>query len=197
MQNVFREHGEHGSFESFKAAQKFGWAHFAPLEAFTTSAAAQLVKHAKVRAGQRVLDVGCGTGVVAVTAARLGAQVTGLNLTPALLERARENAHIAGVKIDWREAHQRTAPAGATVCRRSRLTSFCDIMLSTAQGTLGGDGEGSNSASMMDSNRTSPPSVTRRNSGNSCPGSACKLPTTRPSKNAYHVVPWRSTFSSR
>jgi SAM-dependent methyltransferase len=97
-------------FESFKAAQKAGWAHFAPLEAFTTSAAAQLVKHAKVRAGQRVLDVGCGTGVVAVTAARLGAQVTGLDLTPALLERARENSHIAGVKIDWREGDIENLP---------------------------------------------------------------------------------------
>jgi SAM-dependent methyltransferase len=90
-------------FESFKAAQKVGWAHFAPFEVFTTPVAAQLVKHAKVNTGQRVLDVGCGTGVVAVTAARLGAHVTGLDLTPALLERARENSHTAGVKIDWRE----------------------------------------------------------------------------------------------
>lgn len=90
-------------FESFKAAQKAGWAHFAPLEVFTTSVAAQLVKHAQVHAGQRVLDVGCGTGVVAVTAARRGAHVTGLDLTPALLERARENSQIAGVNVDWRE----------------------------------------------------------------------------------------------
>jgi SAM-dependent methyltransferase len=90
-------------FESFKAAQKAGWAHFAPLETFTTPVAAQLVRHAQVQAGQRVLDVGCGTGVVAVTAARLGARVTGLDLTPELLQRARENAEIAGVTIDWHE----------------------------------------------------------------------------------------------
>jgi SAM-dependent methyltransferase len=97
-------------FEAFKAAQKLGWAHFAPLEVFTTSVAAQLVKHAKVRAGQRALDVGCGTGVVAVTAARLGARVTGLDLTPALLERARENSQIAGVGIDWREGDVENLP---------------------------------------------------------------------------------------
>lgn len=90
-------------FESFKAAQKEGWVHFAPFEAHTTPCAAQLVKRAGVRAGQRVLDVACGTGVVSVTAARLGARVTGLDLTPALLERARENARIAGVQIDWHE----------------------------------------------------------------------------------------------
>jgi SAM-dependent methyltransferase len=90
-------------FQDFKTAQKLGWAHFAPLEVFTTPVAAQLAKHARLRAGQRVLDVGCGTGVVAVTAARQGARVTGLDLTPALLVRARENAQIAGLGIDWQE----------------------------------------------------------------------------------------------
>jgi SAM-dependent methyltransferase len=89
--------------EAFKAAQKQGWAHFAPLELLTTPPAARLVKHAGIRSGQRVLDVGCGTGVVAITAARLGARVTGLDFSPELLERARENAEIAGVEIDWRE----------------------------------------------------------------------------------------------
>ena len=62
-------------YKSFKAAQKLGWAHFAPLEVFTTPVAAQLVKHARVQPAARVLDVGCGTGVVAVTAARRGARV--------------------------------------------------------------------------------------------------------------------------
>jgi len=97
-------------FQSFKAAQKLGWAHFAPLEVFTTAVAAQLVRHARVRTGQRVLDVACGTGVVAVTAARLGARATGLDLTPALLERARENAQIADVEIDWREGDAESLP---------------------------------------------------------------------------------------
>jgi 2-polyprenyl-3-methyl-5-hydroxy-6-metoxy-1,4-benzoquinol methylase len=69
----------------FKETQRLGWAHFAPLEAITTRAAARLVRHAGVRAGQRVLDVACGTGVVAITASRLGAKVTGLDLTPEFL----------------------------------------------------------------------------------------------------------------
>lgn len=90
-------------FEKFKAAQREGWVNFIPLEMHTTPCAAQLVKRADVRAGQRVLDVACGTGVVSVTAARAGARVTGLDLTPALLEHARENAGIAGVQIDWHE----------------------------------------------------------------------------------------------
>src|SRR5580704_12361192 len=100
------------SFDSFKAAQKQGWAHFAPLEAITTPCAARLVKWAGVRSGRRVLDVACGTGVVSVTAARLGARVTGLDLTPELLERARENARIAGVEIDWHEGDVEKLPFG-------------------------------------------------------------------------------------
>src|SRR5882672_11480644 len=91
------------SFEAFKAAQKQGWAHFAPLEMITTAPAAKLVKFAGVRAGQQVLDVACGTGVAAITAARLRAKVTGLDLTPELLERARANSQIGGVDVDWRE----------------------------------------------------------------------------------------------
>jgi SAM-dependent methyltransferase len=97
-------------FETFKAAQKQGWAHFTPLELFTTPPAARLVRQAGIRAGQRVLDVGCGTGVVAITAARLGAHVTGLDLTPELLERARENSDVAGVEIDWREGDVENMP---------------------------------------------------------------------------------------
>lgn len=59
------------SLTQFKQAQRESWAHFAPLEIFTTPSAAHLVRFAGVSAGMRVLDVGCGTGVGAVTAARL------------------------------------------------------------------------------------------------------------------------------
>ena len=97
-------------FESFKAAQKQGWVNFVPFEAITIPCAAKLVKRAGVRAGHRVLDVACGTGVVSVTAARLGARVTGLDLTPELLERARENARTAGVEIDWHEGDAEKLP---------------------------------------------------------------------------------------
>jgi len=98
------------ALDAFKAAQKQGWAHFAPLEAFTSGTAAQLVTHARVAAGQRVLDVACGTGVVAVTAARRGATVTALDLTPELLARARDNAQIAGVSVDWHEGDVERLP---------------------------------------------------------------------------------------
>ena len=97
-------------FAAFKAAQREAWASFVPVEIVTTPPAAKLVKFAAVEEGQRVLDVACGTGVVAVTAARRGATVSGLDLTPVLIERARKNASIAGVDIDFTEGDAEALP---------------------------------------------------------------------------------------
>ena len=97
-------------FSQFKEMQKQAWMHFAPLQAHTTAAAARLVKHALIRPGSNVLDVACGTGVVAITAARLGAKVSGLDLTPELLAHARENANIAKVEVKWHEGDVENLP---------------------------------------------------------------------------------------
>lgn len=40
--------------------------------------------------GRRVLDAGCGTGLLAIDAARSGAEVLGIDLSPTLVELARE-----------------------------------------------------------------------------------------------------------
>jgi SAM-dependent methyltransferase len=98
--------------KEFKEAQKKGWVHFVALETLTMPAAARLVKHARVTGGQRVLDVACGTGVVAITAARAGGRVTGLDLTPELLERAQENARAVRVDVDWHEGDVEALPYG-------------------------------------------------------------------------------------
>ncbi|HWG92580.1 MAG TPA: methyltransferase domain-containing protein [Candidatus Thermoplasmatota archaeon] len=77
----------------------------------TTSPAARLVRFAGVKPGQAVLDVGCGTGVVALTARRIGARVTGLDLTPELLSRAKEHSGVPGYEdITWKEGDAEALP---------------------------------------------------------------------------------------
>ena len=55
-------------------------------------------------AGLRVLDVGCGGGLLAESLAREGAQVTAIDLAPAMIEVARLHAAAAGLTIDYRLA---------------------------------------------------------------------------------------------
>lgn len=70
----------------------------------TTVPAANLVRFAEFRLGERVLDVATGTGVVAITAGRAGANVTGVDIAPGLLAKAREHARIAGLnELQWLE----------------------------------------------------------------------------------------------
>lgn len=55
-------------------------------------AAAHLVSLARVRAGERVLDIATGTGNAALAAAREGATATGIDAAPRLIEVARQRA---------------------------------------------------------------------------------------------------------
>lgn len=54
-------------------------------------------------AGRRVLDVGCGGGLLAEAMARRGARVTGIDLAPESLQVARLHALEAGVDVEYRE----------------------------------------------------------------------------------------------
>lgn len=75
------------------------------------SMAAKLVERAGVAPTDAVLDVGCGTGNVAITAARRGARATGVDVTPSMLDLARENERTADADgVDWREADATDLP---------------------------------------------------------------------------------------
>lgn len=50
-----------------------------------------------------VLDVGCGTGRHAVSLAKAGFQITGIDLSGGLLQQARKKAEILGVSVDFKE----------------------------------------------------------------------------------------------
>lgn len=53
--------------------------------------------------GARALDVGCGGGLLSEALARAGAQVTAIDLAPALLDVARLHLHESALEVDYRE----------------------------------------------------------------------------------------------
>lgn len=63
-----------------------------------------IVDLARIQPGEKVLDVGCGTGSLAITAkfkAGPSAEIYGIDAAPEMIERARKKATKAGVDIDF------------------------------------------------------------------------------------------------
>jgi SAM-dependent methyltransferase len=72
---------------------------------------AHLVRAAKVKPGDVVLDLACDPGNTAITASRSGAKVVGIDITPELLVNADEEAAIANAEgIVWKEADAESLP---------------------------------------------------------------------------------------
>lgn len=71
---------------------------------------ARLVELAEVQAGEHVLDVATGSGNAALPAARVGARVTALDITPALLEVASRRANSAGLNVTWVHGDAQSLP---------------------------------------------------------------------------------------
>jgi ubiquinone/menaquinone biosynthesis C-methylase UbiE len=65
----------------------------------------QLIEQAKIQAGQRVLDLGCGTGTLAIMVkqAQPDAEVIGLDADPEMLKVARAKADREGVTVKFDE----------------------------------------------------------------------------------------------
>lgn len=59
-----------------------------------------------------VLDVACGTGNLAIPAARLGARVTGIDIVPALIEQANEKARSESLEINFEVGDAEALPYG-------------------------------------------------------------------------------------
>ena len=63
-----------------------------------------------LRPGMRVLDVACGTGNLAIVAARAGCIVSGLDIASNLVAQARERARHEGLFIDFHEGDAEAMP---------------------------------------------------------------------------------------
>ena len=102
--------------EGFKARAKATWmaGDYGRVAELTEATAEDFIARRHLRSGMRVLDVACGTGNLAIPAAKAGAAVTGIDIAPNLLDQARSRAAREGVNVDFEEGDAercRTMPA--------------------------------------------------------------------------------------
>ncbi len=91
--------------EQLKQRMKAAWmaGDFGQVAKHNEGEAEKFVERLKIAAGSDVLDVACGTGNVAIPAARKGARVIGVDIATNLLEQARARASSEGVHAEFRE----------------------------------------------------------------------------------------------
>jgi 2-polyprenyl-6-hydroxyphenyl methylase/3-demethylubiquinone-9 3-methyltransferase len=92
---------ELGKFDRLAARFWDARGEFRPLHLLNPVRAAYIGARAPL-SRTRVLDVGCGGGLLAEALARAGAAVTGIDLAPGMIEVARLHAAESGLAIDYR-----------------------------------------------------------------------------------------------
>lgn len=100
------------AIEALKERMKGTWmaGDFGEVAKFTALEAEAFVNRLPIQRGMRVLDVACGTGNLAVPAARKGAVVTGVDIAANLLEQARVRADKEGLQAEFREGDAEQLP---------------------------------------------------------------------------------------
>ena len=100
--------------ESLKTRLKSMWmaGDFGQVAKVIEGSAADFIERLEIKPGDRVLDVACGTGNLAIPAARLGATVTGTDIATNLLEQARARAESEGLKVQFDEGDAENLPYG-------------------------------------------------------------------------------------
>ncbi len=91
---------DHAEIAKFEALAERWWdseGEFKPLHAINPLRLSWIDEHAPL-SGRRVLDVGCGGGILAESMARSGAEVTGIDMGEAPLTVARRHAQASGVQ---------------------------------------------------------------------------------------------------
>jgi SAM-dependent methyltransferase len=75
---------------------------FGQVARFSAEEGANFTARLPIRAGMEILDVACGTGNLAIPAARAGAKVTGVDIAENLLFQGRERAAAENLAVDFR-----------------------------------------------------------------------------------------------
>jgi SAM-dependent methyltransferase len=98
--------------DEFKTRQRDVWdaGDYATLSEHISDVGELVAARARIERGMRVLDVACGTGNAAIPAARAGAEVTGLDLVPKLLEKGRAKAEADDLQLEWVEGDAEELP---------------------------------------------------------------------------------------
>ena len=92
------------AFEELKSKQSVMWG-TGPYQNITETIAdihERVIERLDPQPGLKWLDLACGTGAVAERAAGRGADVTGVDLAPGLIETAKQRAQERGLDIDYR-----------------------------------------------------------------------------------------------
>jgi ubiquinone/menaquinone biosynthesis C-methylase UbiE len=99
-------------YDAIKVGQRQMWSigDYPDIARTIAQVAEVVVERVGAGPGDQLLDVATGTGNVAIPAALAGATVTGLDLTPQLLEVARERAGQAGVQVSFIEGDAEELP---------------------------------------------------------------------------------------
>jgi SAM-dependent methyltransferase len=102
----------------FRAGQGAMWdaGDFTAFADMIAPVAEHVVRRLALEPGERMVDIGCGTGNVALRAAQAGARVTGVDVAPGMLERAAEAARALGVDLDLREGDAGNLPLPGQCC---------------------------------------------------------------------------------
>jgi SAM-dependent methyltransferase len=127
------------AFEELKQRQSVMWGN-GPYQRITetiTDIHDIVVDRLAPQAGDRWLDLACGTGAVAERAAGAGADVTGIDLAPVLIETARERAEALGLEIDYAvgDAENLDVPDASF----EKVSSTCGIMFAPDHEAVAGE----------------------------------------------------------
>jgi len=87
----------HGAMSTKQTTQPWDPAVYARNARYVSDLGAPVVELLAPKAGERILDLGCGDGRIVVTAAKLGARGIGIDIDPQRVKEANENVARNGV----------------------------------------------------------------------------------------------------